>query len=544
MTIGHKNDFAYANTEDALLEFFSKAGSLFKGKETYHGDESSVVELFKPAWVKNGYKSMQLAMWLRDIRGGAGNRSGFRDIIGWIAKRDPEWIEANMHFIPEVGRWDDLKVLMDTSCEKNALDFWVRAIQDGNQLAAKWAPRESNDSIVFKKLRKVAKMSPKDFRKLLAKNTNVVETAMCQKEWQDVDYNKVPSVAAGRYNNAFAKHDGVRYESWKSHLEEGVDEEGNEVKVNASVLFPHDVIRTLKADLGSKYKEFAANYGYSGSRRKDNTKYSDSKLANAQFDALPDYIESANQRIMAICDFSGSMSVSVSGSIQAIDVSMGLGLYCSDRLGEDNPFYRKFIPFSNDSRLVEWKNETFSVAAQKHNDGWCGSTNVRAALDQILEAAQLFGASNEQIPNTLLIISDMQWDEGTDDDMTSVEAGLKAWEDAGYSSPRIVYWNLAGYRTSPATAKSQNVALVSGFSPSLLKAILGGEDFSPLAIMERAIEKYEVVDPTKPSPKKKVGAKKKVAKKVTTKKVSEKKAAIKKKVVKKVVAKKTTKKNK
>ena len=209
MARGHKGDFAYANTENTLLEFFSKAGSLFKGKKTYYDDESDIIELFKPAWVTNKYKSMQLAMWLRDRVDGSGNRSGFRDVIKWVASKNPEWIEANMHFIPAVGRWDDLKVLIGASCEEKALGFWVRAIQDGNQLAAKWAPREDKDKVVFTKLRKVAKMSPKDFRKLLVKNTNVVETAMCQKEWQDVDYNKVPSVAAARYNNAFAKHDGT-----------------------------------------------------------------------------------------------------------------------------------------------------------------------------------------------------------------------------------------------------------------------------------------------------------------------------------------------
>jgi len=488
----HNNDFAYDSTGNALLEFFSKAGALFKKKGTYYGGETNALTLFKSAWVTNNHKSMQLACWLRDCRGGgAGNRSGFRDIIKWLAATEPEWIEANMHMIPALGRWDDLESLMDTSCEKNAMNFWVRAIQDGHQLAAKWAPREDKNKVIFAKMRKVAKMSPKDFRKLLVKNTNVVETAMCQKDWQDIDYSKVPSVAAARYNNAFKKHDPARYERWKNALEKGVDEEGNEVKVNASVLFPHDVLRTLYADLSDSFGGF---YGFSGSRRGD-AQYKDSKLANAQFAALPDYMDGTDMRIMAICDFSGSMSTPVSGQIRAIDVSLGLGLYCSDRLGEKNPFYRKFIPFSDDSRLVDWSKETFSVAAQAHNDGFCGSTNVRAALDQILDAAKMFKATNEQIPNTLLIISDMQFDQGASDSETTVETGLRAWEQAGYIPPKVVYWNLAGYSGSPATMTHKDVALVSGFSPSLLKAILGGEDFTPMAILNRAIEKYKVVDP-------------------------------------------------
>lgn len=413
---------------------------------------------------------------------GAGNRSGFRDIINWLAKDDEgqKWVEANMHMIPVVGRWDDLESLVDTPCEKNALDFWVRAIQDGHQLAAKWAPREDKNKVIFGKMRKVAKMSPKDFRKLLVKNTNVVETVMCQQKWYEVDYNKVPSVAMARYANAFKEHDPARFDQWKNALEKGVDEDGKEVKVNASVLFPHDVLRTLYSDSGA-----VGSY----SRLKD------SKLANAQFEALPDYMNANTNRIMAICDFSGSMGCTVSGSIRAIDVSLGLGLYCSDRLGKDNPFYRKFIPFSDNSKLVCWKDETFSVAAQKHNDGWCGSTNITSALDRILESAKMFDATNDQIPNCLLIISDMQFDQGTVDGETSVETALKKWAEAGYDIPKIVYWNLAGYSGSPATVNTKNVALVSGFSPSLLKAILGGEDFSPMAILNRAIEKYKIVDP-------------------------------------------------
>lgn len=473
------DDYCYDSTGSALVEFFAKAGSLFKNKGTYYGNESSALDLFKPAWTTNKYKSMQLAMFTRDVRGGSGNRSGVREILTWLAndKEGCNWIEANLHFIPEVGRWDDLEALIDTPCEKNALNFWVRAIQDGHQLAAKWAPREDKNRVIFNKLRKVAEMSPKDFRKLLVKNTNVVETIMCQKQWENVDYNKVPSVAMSRYNNAFKTHDTARFEEWKGALEKGVDEEGNEVKVNAAALFPHDVIRTLNADGNVE-----------------------SQLANAQFKALPDYMEGTKMRVMAICDFSGSMRATVSGSIQAIDVSLGLGLYCSDRLGEDNPFYRKFIPFSDDSRLVDWRKETFSQAAKNHNDGWVGSTNIRAALKQILDAAKMFNATDDQIPNCLLIISDMQFNGGTSDNETTVETGLREWEEAGYSRPKIVYWNLSAYQGDPATKQHKDVGLVSGFSPSVLKAVLGGEDFTPYAIMNKAIEKYKIVDPSDSKP--------------------------------------------
>jgi len=243
----HNGDFAYDNTGDVLVEFFSKAGSLMTGKKrrAYYGDETTALELFKSAWVCDNETSMKLAMWLRDCRGGAANRSGFRECIKWVGERYPEWVKANLHLIPEVGRWDDLKALMDTPCEVDAIDLWIKAISEDNHLAAKWTPREKKDKVLYQKLRKRTGMSPKDFRKKIAElSKGIVEGLMCQKNWQDIEYSKVSSVAMARYNNAFRKHDGVRFDHWKDEV---ADPDSTE-KINASVLFPHDVLRTLYAE--------------------------------------------------------------------------------------------------------------------------------------------------------------------------------------------------------------------------------------------------------------------------------------------------------
>jgi len=467
---GHNNDFLYDSTGNALLEFFSKAGSLFENRSKYYDIETSALELFKPAFSVDKIKAMQLAFWLRDCRGGgAGNRSGFRSVVKWMSENHSDWIKANIHLIPETGRWDDLTSCFETDCEDAAIQLWSRAISDKNGLACKWTPREKKNKVVFAKLRKALRMSPKDFRKHLSQNTKVVETAMCSGDWHEIDYNSVPSVAMARSANAFLKHDPARYDSWR----ESLSDENSDTKVNASTLFPHDVLRTSR---------------------------NDEKLANAQFDALPNYMEDCNLRIMPICDFSGSMSVTVSGSIRAIDISQSLGLYCSDRIGKDNPFYRMYIPFSNTSELVTWKGKTFSQGVSLARNCYYGGTNVKAALDQILNSAKMFNANNEQIPNCLLIISDMQFNGTTyssgtmSSDETTIEACMNEWEAEGYTRPKIIYWNTAGNAGSPAKVH-KDVALVSGFSPSILGSILGGADFSPMAILDRAIEKYKVVSP-------------------------------------------------
>jgi|SaaInlV_100m_DNA_2_1039680.scaffolds.fasta_scaffold07074_2 hypothetical protein len=463
---GQKGDFLHDSTGNTLLEFFSKAGSLFKKKETYY-EETSVIKLFKPAFTTDKTRAAKLAFWLRDCRGGAGNRSGFRSIVKWLSEKHPSWITANIHLIPETGRWDDLLACFDTPCEDAAIGYWSQAIADKNGLACKWAPREKKNKSVFAKLRKALRLSPKDYRKHLAENTSVVETAMCSGDWHDINYNTVPSVAMARSAKAFLKHDPARYDSWR----ESLTDEDSDSKVNASTLFPHDVLRTSRGD---------------------------SKLANAQFDALPNYMEDVDARIMPIADFSGSMSCHAAGSMTAMDIAESLALYCSAKVGEDNPFYKRFIPFSSTSELRSWEGQTFSDAAKRLPNccRYFGSTNIKSALDQILNSAKMFKVSNDQIPNCLLILSDMQFDQGVDSgSQTVVESCMQAWEEAGYTRPRIVYWNLAGCAGSPARGTHENVALVSGFSPSILGSVLGGTDFSPMAVLDRAIEKYEVVTP-------------------------------------------------
>jgi len=483
VTVSAKGDLAYRNTGDEHLEFFSKAGAMFVGKSKrqayyYKNDTADILDMFKSAWHCDYEVAMKLLFWLRDCRGGAGNRSGFRKIVTWLADKHPEWVISNLQFIPELGRWDDFVALVGTECEVDALDFWVDSITSGNALAAKWAPRAKRNKDLFNKMRKVAGMGPAEWRKLLAETTNVVETAMCQGDWYSIEYAHVPSVAMARSRNAFEKHDSVRFSKWAEGLASG------ETTVNASVLFPHDCIRTLRAESGCNMNSL-----YYGSRGD----YVDSLVANGQFDSLPNYMEDSGERIMPICDFSGSMCIQIAGSVEAIDVSMALGLYCSDRVGKDNPFYRKFVPFSTDSALVDWKNETFSIAAQKYMNGYCGTTDIARALGKILDAAKFFNATDEQIPSMLLILSDMQFDCACRGGKNAVDTALDKWVEAGYTKPRIIFWDLVAYGTAPATKSTENVAMVSGFSPSLLKAILDGDDFSPMAVMHRALEKYNYI---------------------------------------------------
>lgn len=477
----------YDHSLDHGVEFFSKAGSLYttKTKKSYYGNETSALELFKNVWFSGNHElAVKLLFWLRDCRGGAGNRSAFRECVKWLAETDPRWVQVNLGLIPEYGRWDDLRALNGTVAEKVATEMWAKAIAKKDGLACKWADRK--DTNVLKALRKDKVVSDiGEFRRLLAQGRkNVVERKMCSNNWNEIEYTHVPSVAMSRYTKAFGKHDETRFSKFKEKVKKG------EAKINASVVFPHDLTRTVMNG--------------------------DSEIADAQFEALPNWVGDSKLRIMVICDTSGSMSSVVGGTVHAWHVSTSLALYCSDRIPAESPFHRKFIQFCSESKLTDWKGHTFSEAYGKGKnpmggadrrywyysnhgvfDGAVGSTRVDKALDMLLNHATVFGATNEQVPNMLLIVSDMQFHQGVDGgDKTEVERCLAKWEAAGYDRPKVIYWNTSGYAGSPSTVAHKDVGLVSGFSPSILEAIMSAEDFTPLGIMLKKLEKYNVVVPS------------------------------------------------
>ena len=462
---------AYEHSLDHAVELFSKAGSMFTTKGSFYEGEESALSLFQKSWVVDEALTMKLLLWLRDCRGGSGNRSGSRECYHWLGNHAPEWLEANIGWIPLVGRWDDLRSLFETDAEKCAVELWTEALKSKDVLAAKWADRSDSP------IRHLLGMKIGSFRRFLAelRKEHIVEHKMCTSRWNEVNYENVPSLAMARYTKAFGAHDEERFENYKESLKKG------EVKVHAGVLFPHDCIRT--------------------------SKYGDKDIADAQFDALPNYMEGTNEKVMVICDTSGSMDQTVAGSIRAVDISQGLALYCSARMPKDGPFYKKFIAFCSESELKDWEGMTFSeaVSSRRIFDGAVGTTKIHTALELILRVAKTFKLTEDQMPTTLIIVSDMQFhpDPGTnpyqnygvDGDGSEVEECLKHYEEAGYRKPKVVYWNTSGYAGSPATVKSPNTALVSGFATGILTALLSGTDFTPRAVMLRALEKYDITIP-------------------------------------------------
>jgi hypothetical protein len=417
-----------------------------------------ITSTFVGAFVEDSEVAIRVLQWARDARGGAGERDTFRKLFSYILKNEPASASRVLVKAPELGRWDDVLVAFGSPIEREALRmiaFALNETRDG--LCAKWMPRQGAEA---NKIRSYLKLTPKQYRKLLVGLSNTVEQKMCAQDWTGIVYPHVPSVAAGRYQKAFLKHDPAGYGDYKAKLATG------EAKINASVAYPYDVIRSL-------------NNG-------------DPTVANAQWAALPNYLEGSRENILPIVDVSGSMSgVEVSGSVTAMDVSISLGLYLSERLS--GAFKDQFVTFSSTPSLQKVSGNLIQRYEQMARTDWGMSTNIQAVFKLVLNAGVKHGVPQSEMPSKLLILSDMEFNQCVSTNsrgvsVSAMEMVKQEFNNAGYEMPQIVFWNLNGRAgNSPVTYNESGAALVSGFSPSIVKSVLGGEEMTPISIMLKTV---------------------------------------------------------
>lgn len=417
------------------------------------------------ALVENQDLALRALLWTRDVRSGAGERKQFRDLLAALESVDPALAGRLMHKVPELGRWDDLFVYTDPINRRKALGMYADALRSGDGLAAKWAPREkSTKSAIAYELRKTLGLTPREYRKMLAGLSNVVETQMCAKEWNSINFSHVPSLASARYQKAFSRNAGEAYSAYLRELQKPQAERDPKVKINAGAVYPYDVVKSVVRG--------------------------NAAVADEQWKALPNYV--GNVRIMPMVDVSGSMgSLRYSnGAVQPIDVAVSLGLYLSEKNTSD--FKDMFMTFSGKPKLEVLKGTLSQRVAQLERAHWSMNTNLHAAFEEILRVAKRGGVSQEDMPQMLLILSDMQFDSCTRFDDSAQQMIARKYAEAGYNIPRIVFWNLSPYGNSntPVRFDDRGVCHVSGFSPAIMKSVLSVEDledFTPHNIMVRTL---------------------------------------------------------
>jgi hypothetical protein len=446
---------AFRGTNSALVDLFFKIGAS-RGKD--------IIPQFTSAFVEDRERALRIALWSRDVRGGAGERQLFRNILVYLAQNDVASFKAVAPKVPELGRWDDLLYVASQKVEDEArmlsLSLIKAGLDSGNGLCAKWMPRKGPESVL---LRTYLGWTPKFYRKRLVELTKVVETQMCAKDWDNINFSHVPSVASSRYKKAFLRNS----KTYKEYVEKLVKGDKT-VKVNASAIFPYDVLKSIT----NRYNVLQVT-----KTEKDHVK--------AQWDALPNYVGDAN--ILPLVDVSGSMTSSVSPGLTALDVAVSLGLYLADK--NTGKFKDTFLTFSGSPELITLRGDIVQKVQQMQSSHWEMNTNLHAAIQKILDVAVEGKVPQEEMPDILLILSDMQFDRCVHYDDRALGMIARKYENAGYTVPQVVFWNINSRENVPAKMNEKGVALVSGFSPAIVKTVLkaDADKFTPEGIMNATI---------------------------------------------------------
>ena len=477
----------HKTTRSDLLDMFALCGA-YRNRS-----DADCIVAFQKALVENEAYAMKCLFYLRDIRGGQGERRFFRVCLRWLANHNPDAVSRNLTLIPEYGRWDDLYCLEGTPLEKEMFAFIKEQLTldfecQTPSLLAKWLKSENASSFETKRLgdktRIAMGMNHKQYRKtlsMLRERINIVERLMSENRWDEIEFDKIPSRAGLIYKNAFARRDIIK-EKYEQFAKDDT------TKVNAEVLNPVDIAKRI--------------YNTRGWNLHRNFSDTDIAMFQKYWDNLKDYYNGREENGIAVVDVSGSMWG------QPLCAAVSMGAYIAER--GHGPFANHFITFSDRPELVKFEGtdivDKFYRAAEAD---WGMSTNVEAVFDLLLKTAIRNNTAPKDMPETIYIFSDMEfnrcmkdnstigdrWSYGNMDEFkinTLIEYKAQEWKAHGYTIPRLIFWNLDA-RSQNIPAIGPGFSYVSGFSMNMVECILSGKDGYDLMMEKLNTERYQPI---------------------------------------------------
>lgn len=486
---------AHKSTMSAIYDLFA-FGAAYRSRS-----DEDVLLLFKNAFEENEILALKCLFWIRDCRGGAGERRFFDLCIKWLANKYPNRIKKLLPYIPEYGRWDEMYIFVDTPLEADAFAIMKQQLaQDmsdimtgkeniGISLLGKWLKSENASSAETKKLgtktRQYFGLSSAEYRKTLSRlreQIRVLEKLMSANRWDEIDFAKIPSKAGLIYKNAFARRDIIaqKYEAFAKD---------KNTKVNADVLYPYEIVA----------KALNIEKWWWDEKPLSET---DRAMINKYWDCLPNYFGDKECSMMCVVDTSGSM---VSNQAAApINVAISLGLYCAERLR--GPFANHYISFSSKPQLIKTEGIDFVDKVKRiYKTNLCENTDLEAVFNLLLSIAITPGVKKSDIPKTIVVISDMEIDDATYNYYWSDRASFKLWTSKNSSTmmekmrtkwaayglelPKLVYWNVAA-RNNRILDMGPNVSFVSGMSPTLFKQVITGKTGMELMLETICSDRY------------------------------------------------------
>lgn len=459
------------STDNDVLNLFALGGAV------RNRSIQDVVDLIDAAWRENQDLALRVIFYLGDVRGGQGERDLFFNALRYLAVESPDIARKLIILIPEYSRWDMVFAFVGTPIEKDAMKVIKHQFEkdleaERPSLLAKWLPSPGTKSQTKLAVR-VARAfglelgAYRKLRAMLNRKIDTVEVKMSARQWEDIDFEKVPGKAFMNYQKAFERHG---YQKMQKFVEKVLS---GEVKVKSKTLYPHEIVRK---SLGASDTE-------------------ETTLQNA-WDNLPNYIKDGRQGI-AVIDTSGSMTGAYSNKlVEPILVAKSLGMYLSERLS--GPYKDHYITFSEEPIMAKFHGSTITQRYRNMKE-IIGSTNIEAVYDLILNVAIQNRLPQEELPTHLYIFSDMEFNEATSSTWgrmrcstptaTLYQAIERKYNAAGYNMPVTIFWNLdARNNQHPVRQHESGAALVSGFSPSTFQYIMEGIVLTPFETMMKVLD--------------------------------------------------------
>lgn len=476
---------AHSSTGSYLYDLFSLGGA-YRMRE-----DGDVLTLFIRAFNENPTYALKCLFYLRDVRGGQGERRFFRVVARYLADHETEAMKRNLKYVPSFGRWDDLYTFVGTKLEGAALNLIKEQLALDVQcktpsLLAKWLKSENASSVETARLGNITRqflgMTHKQYRRtlsILRERINVLERLMSANKWDEIEFDKIPSKAGLIYKNAFARRDII-----KAKYEAFAKDENT--KVNAGTLYPYEVVRKA-----------LDNFGWGGSWRSNDT---DRAMINKYWDNLTDYFNGAALDAIAVVDTSGSMTCTFNNSnIRPIDVAISLGLYCADKA--QGPFHNHYISFASRPQLIDTTAPDFCQAVSNiYKTNLVDNTNLEAVFDLLLDTAIRNNTPQSELPKSVIIISDQEFDaargmyhQPLEDVKTLMENIETRWISNNYIMPDLVFWNVNARNDNIAMTSRDGVTFVSGCSPVIFEQIMKNKNGYNLMMDKLNDERYSII---------------------------------------------------
>ena len=455
---------AYKSSLNAVLDLFSMGIT---------ADGLTQTSLIGKAFKEEPVLALKCILYLRDVRQGQGNRDIFRRAMSYLISKEPAIVNFLIPHIPEIGRWKDVFELYGKSPKLDHIILELsRKVWKEDGLWAKWFPRQSK---FHKDFASYMDYTVGEMRRTVAKLTKVIETQMCNRQWHEVNYESVPSIANIKYSKAFLRNDSSRRQNFLDKVLSG------DKTAKATVSYPHDILNMLLVTPWSAY--------YNVDKRNPQV-----KSANALWSQLPNYMpEDSKFNILPIIDTSGSMTRQADGTTSScLSIAAGLGIYMAER--NSGSYKNLWMNFSTRPKAYFLKGDLLSekVASLDYNN-WGHSTDLDAAMQMVLDSARKY---SEDAPKVILIVSDMEFN-GTVR-FTNYEKFKADFAALGLEMPTTIFWRVnTATVQQPALLDDKKVMLINGYSPIILKEVLNGNilDYTPEGAMRAILEpKYTFID--------------------------------------------------